>query len=491
MNKRLLYLAEGTVICVALSISGCGKYLDIAPDMRTDLDSPEKVGELLATAYPQANYIPFTEILSDNAGDKGTGNAPVVNSAPYHFQDVSDIHQDSPTYYWNASYTAIAAANHALQAIERNGNTEAYQPYKGEALVARAYAHFMLAVLFAQPYEEHAAANLPGIPYVTEVEDVVIKRYERRTVAYVYDQIEKDLLEGLSLLDDGVYISPKFHFTTAAAHAFASRYYLFKRAYAKALEHANAVFGEGSFASNLRPVNSEAYRSLQYLELAAHYTRADNPANILLVEVPTLWGRSYPNYRYGFTVATWNEVFGANVTGGVWGYGVYGSDMTLNIPKFREHFVRQSLHAETGIPYNMVPLFTAEEVLFNRAEAKAMMGDFVGALADLNDYAATRMGYDYQNPVYMPDLHKITRDKLLGFYRTFSMEEALVKCILDFKRVNFLHEGQRWFDIVRHNLGVVHRTADNRILTLGPNDPMRIAQIPQEAQSAGVELNPR
>jgi len=489
--KRLQRKIKGIGAFAMLLFGACGNYLDVSPDLRAELDSPEKVGELLATAYPQANYIPFTETLSDNVGDKGTGNAPVVNSAPYHFEDVADIYQDSPTYYWNACYTAIAAANHALQAIARHGDTEAYQPYKGEALVARAYAHFMLVTLFAQPYEEYAAASLPGIPYVTEVEDVVIKRYERHTVAYVYEQIENDLMEGLPLLDDAVYVSPKYHFTSAAAHAFASRFYLFKKDYAKVVEHSNAVFGGGSLQPYLRPVNSMAYRSLQYLELEAEYTRADNPSNLLLAEVPTSWGRSYPAYRYGFTVSELNEIFGENPTGGIWTYGIYGSETVLNIPKFREHFVKQSLHAETGIAYNMVPLFTAEEVLFNRAEANAMLGNFTDALADLNDYASTRMGYSYQDPVYVPELHSIDRDKLLGVYGTFSMEEALVKCVLDFKRANFLHEGLRWFDIIRHNLGVIHRTADNRTLTLGPNDPMRILQIPQEAQRSGIELNPR
>jgi starch-binding outer membrane protein, SusD/RagB family len=475
-----------------ITLVGCNKYLDVSPDMRAELNTPEKVGELLATAYPQANYIPFTESMSDNVADKGAGSVDMVNSAPFQFKDITDIMQDSPVYYWNASYKSIAAANHALEAIAKAGDAKAYSRYKGEALIARAYAHFMLVILFSQPYEEHSAATLPGIPYVTEVEKVVIKKYERKTVAYVYQQIEKDITEGLPLIDDGAYISPKYHFTTAAAHAFASRFYLFKKDYQKTLAHANAVFTSGSIRSNLRQVNSTAYRSYQYNELQAQYTKSDNSANILLVEVPTAWGRSFASYRYGFSTAVLNELIQSqNITQGSWAYNIYGNELVYNIPKFREHFVRQTLNAETGIPYNMVPLFSAEEVLFNRAEANAMLGNEEAAINDLNDFSSTRIIYTDMIPIYVPEIHDIDRDKLVAFYKTADIQQALVRCILDFKRVNFLFEGQRWFDIIRHKLPVEHVTSTNKKMVLGPNDPMRVFQIPEEAQSSGIQLNPR
>ena len=79
---------------------------------------------------------------------------------------------------------------------------------KGEALVARAYSHFMLVNFFSKFYNEATAATDPGIPYVTEPETVSIKQYDRKTVMYVYDMIEKDFLEGLPLLDDNAYSVP-------------------------------------------------------------------------------------------------------------------------------------------------------------------------------------------------------------------------------------------------------------------------------------------
>lgn len=485
-----------TILISLLSFStlatSCSKYLDQSPDMRTELNSPQKVGELLATAYPQANYIPFTESMSDNVGDKGAGSIDLINSNPFQFKDADQNDLDGPIFYWNAAYKAIASANQALQVINANSNDKQYSPYKGEALVARAYAHFMLSVFFAQAYSPNSAFTDPGVPYVTEPESKVIKKYERGTVANVYENVEKDLLEGFPLLDDSKYKAPKYHFTRVAAAAFASRFYLFKKDYQKAIAYANMAFPGETIRPNLRPVNSDKYRSYQYFELEAQYTRADNPANLLLAETPSIWGRSYARYRYTLTSTLMRELFSSpNATGGIWAYNIYGSELTLNIPKFREHFVRQNLNAESGIPYNMVPLFTSEEVLFNRAESQAMLGNYDAAIADINRLAASKIIHSYNFPIYFDDLLDVNMEKLMDFYKTKDQKQAVLNCILDFKRVCFLAEGLRWFDIVRHNITVVHKKSNGETLILGPNHPMRVFQMPEEVQSSGIQLNPR
>jgi len=165
---------------------------------------------------------------------------------------VDDKDQDSPENYWFACYTAIAAANQALDAIKNATDTAAYRAQKGEALVARAYSHFMLVTLFSKVYNPDSASKDIGIPYVTEPENVVMKQYDRKTVAYVYEMIEKDLLAGLPLIDDSKYSVPRYHFNKAAANAFAARFYLFKRDYQKVISNANLAV-TGTVAENLRP----------------------------------------------------------------------------------------------------------------------------------------------------------------------------------------------------------------------------------------------
>src|SRR5688572_28196228 len=220
MKQTFLY----TSFCLLMTASiGCNKFLDKEPDNRATIETPEKVSQLLGTAYPQGNYQAFAETMSDNVADLGTNlsDAGNVIRDPFYFLDSKENQQDSPEFYWYSCYTAIAAANQALQAISKATNPNEYSAQKGEALVARAYSHFMLVNFFSKFFDPATDNSSPGIPYVTEPEDVFIKQYDRKTVQYVYDMIEKDLLEGIPLIRDNVYTVPKYHFNRAAAYAFA------------------------------------------------------------------------------------------------------------------------------------------------------------------------------------------------------------------------------------------------------------------------------
>jgi hypothetical protein len=251
----------------------------------------------------------------------------------------------------------------------------------------------MLVTLFAKPYNRDSAASSPGIPYVTTPEKVVFKNYTRKTVAYVYEMIEKDLLAGLPLLDDTRYTVPRYHFTKAAANAFASRFFLYKQDYAKALGYANSVFSSANVGAVLRPWNS-TYLTLTYNELWAVYAKASEPANLLLVETASSWGRNYFNQRYGMDASKRTEILNSNVTGGTYAFTRHsytlGTDNYM-LPKINEYFVRLSVNATIGYPYVMVPLFTTEEVLFNRIEANIYLNNMSAVLQDLNAYVATRI----------------------------------------------------------------------------------------------------
>src|SRR5690606_2760254 len=99
---------------------------------------------------------------------KGPGNVVIdeTNSSPFLFQDVDSKEDGSPDFYWNACYAAIAAANHALEDIRTAPNPQDYNAQKGEAHMARAYAHIMLVTLFAKFNSPYTALSHSGIPCV-------------------------------------------------------------------------------------------------------------------------------------------------------------------------------------------------------------------------------------------------------------------------------------------------------------------------------------
>ncbi|MDB5246542.1 MAG: hypothetical protein JWQ40_936 [Segetibacter sp.] len=471
--------------------AGCNKYLEKEPDNRVKLNTPEKISQLLGTAYPQGNYQPFAESMSDNVTDIGNGSTDSYDNTvhdPYFFEDSKAIFEDSPENYWFSCYAAIGAANVALEAIAKEKNPDLLKSQKGEALVARAYAHFMLVNFFSRFYDAATAATDPGIPYVTEPETVVIKQYERKTVQYVYDMIEKDLLEGLPLIQDQNYNVPKYHFNRAAANAFAARYYLFKKNYGKVIEYANQAVPGNNFAGNLRGWNSTYQDITDVTELFKIYARASEPANLLLVETKSIWSRSYYTKRWGVSEQKQSEIFPRPdpLTKGNFAFKLYSiSEGTHTlVPKIDEYFVKVSVNANIGDPYVMVPLFTVEEVLFNRAEAYALTGNTTGALADLNTFASKRILN------YSPANHGITVGRINAVYPGAS-QEGIIKAILYYKRAEFVHEGMRWFDILRYKIPVVHTTTDGQTMTLSPNDPRRVLQLPQSTALAGLAPNPR
>jgi starch-binding outer membrane protein, SusD/RagB family len=493
MKKASLYITFG----ILFILSSCNKYLDKEPDNRAKLTNPKKVSELLGSAYPLANYMAFCEAMSDNVGDKGGGDIDPTNRDPYYFENVQSKDEDSPDRYWNACYAAIASANEALVACNKAANPADYQKQKGEALVARAYAHFMLVTLYAKPYDAATASSNPGIPYVTEPETIVIKQYDRKTVAYVYEQIERDLTEGLPLISDEGYAIPKYHFNRAAANAFASRFYLYKKDYQKAVQYAAASIP--NFLPNLRAWNT-TYQTYGINNLPAMYQKTSEPANLLMVTCPTLYnyGLRYVTYRYALTPAKQNEILQSpvQVTGGDWSFitGYVGSQSNPAIPKLNyTDFAYTNVSASIGIPSGTVNLFTAEEVLFNKAEANTYLGNYDAAIADLNTYMSTRLiGV---TPGSLPSSRQITQAKVVAYYNNAPIKTALVSLILELKRAEFIHEGMRWFDILRYNLPVTHQFIGNGgvvtgSVTINATDKRRQLKLPDAVKLSGItDLN--
>jgi len=486
------------LITISIFFSSCEKYLDQAPDMRTEINTVEKVAKLVASAYPMYGNQAMAEAYSDNVNDKGPSiGAPLLEPyvALYQWEDVPGNGNNTPTQYWNGCYTAIAAANQALEAIEKGNFDNSVLPYKGEALIARAYSHFMLVTFFAKAYVVGGQNDSPGIPYVNEPEKIAIKTYSRGTVQSVYDQIQKDLEDGIKLLNGGKWSVPKYHFTYSSANAFAARFYLFKGDWDKVISHANEVFQNGDFTGNLRPEATTLKDQASEIR-QTEYTKADKNYNLLLAHTYSIYQRQGTGYysRFGLGRTTYLNLFGRNTVAGVpfrWNGSSYSSSNHYWTRKFNEYWYVTNPASNTGQPYIMVPLFTADEALINRAEAYVRKKNFVQALQDINQFASVRIeNYNANN-------HRVTIDKAKAYFDLpeDDGEKALIETILQFKQLAFITEGMRWLDILRHRIPVVHNFIDfdgtETFEILGPDDNRRMFQLPNEVKLSNIELNPR
>jgi hypothetical protein len=290
-RKKTTYrssLAIGVVVCTLL---GCNDFLSEVPDNRVSLDDLDKAAQLLTNAYTDASPA-FTDWMTDNVSYTFGVTLRQSHEEAYAWEEISGgpTEQDTPDYYWFGSYGAIAIANEVLAVIDdlptiNEDDERRKEAIEAEALLTRAYAHFMLVNMFGEHFDENASNNL-GVPYVKIPETVFIQEYERESVSKVYSEVEDDLLDGLEKVNDNYYNnSGKYHFTRNAALAFASRFYLYKRDYQRSLQYSNELLGSNP-SQFVRDMTSDVFQAAKssIQGYPQTYSSPDLPSNILVIQ---------------------------------------------------------------------------------------------------------------------------------------------------------------------------------------------------------------
>jgi hypothetical protein len=411
----------------------------------------------------------------------------------------------------------------------------------GEAHVLRAYLHFVLVNTFAEAYkDETMSAADRGIPYVTKPETTVHVDYTTseflHSVKETYDLIEKDLLEGIDLIDDSKYQVVAYHFNRNAANAFAARFYLFKRDYDKVIYYADQALGTNP-SSMLRKWNAINTNTMD--SRLNDYNDHQAPCNFLIQSTYSVQDRMLSACRFAInngktftdnqgrkwkvpsTLKTLIDGGGPNWRGqlpafdsnlfifggqefGVWLFRVY------------EYFEYTDKIAGIGYVHMLYQPFTADETLLCRAEAKLYKGDKAGALQDLtswtyshcvskekkvngdvvpNDLTVSDVKSKYvrngEPSDFVSDLHP----KEMGFEKVLTGDDqAILDCILHFRRIETMFEGLRWYDIKRYGITVYHyyrgaNEDDIHIDSLTYSDSRRVLQVPNNVMEAGYPSN--
>jgi len=485
-------------LVLLVSISSCDEFLSEVPDNRTQINTPEKISELLVTAYPDRTYMAIAETMSDNVFDSALPGSDLNNTQSYNWEMQTQFDEDTEAGFWNSSYQAIAAANQALVAIDELGNPTSLNPQKGEALIARAYSHFMLVQLWANRYNPATAATDLGVPYITKPEGALLVKYKRNTVKEVFDFIEQDLTEGLKYVTNN-YKEPKYHFNVEATKAFASRFYLIKGDWDKVLEFSK---GLGLKPTTLRDYS--AFNAVAFAQMPIEYSKAEQATNLLVAYPGSIWSRSYTN-RFTLSGNKVDLILGKETSlfDKAWlirAAGQYKGGQTVLVPKLYEYFKYTNLTSGVGEPYTSTVLFSNDEFFLNRIEAHVMKNQITEANSELEYFLATRTSG------YNPATDQLTEEKVVAkfpvianeftpFYTLTSVQASYIKAIAEARRRDFLHEGVRWFDIKRFNLVVEHDTYEfgkvSRHNVLAKDDKRRALQIPVRASDNGIELNPR
>nr|WP_291727554.1 RagB/SusD family nutrient uptake outer membrane protein [Bernardetia sp.] len=450
-------MTASLAVTLLVTTTSCDDFLDVQPEQElsddqvfSSLDAAESAvlgmyDRMQTLEYYGRNAIVIPDLMADNTLITPENSNRFI---PFYSYNIVATSGDVRDLYTRA-YQTIKAANNILQNIdnlEANGaeNEAKRNSLKGEALFGRAIAHFDLVRLMGRPYIDDNGASL-GVPLVLSSED---EFNGRATVAEVYAQVIADLEAAVPLLS---FTSP-YRISDDAANAYLSRVYLYKGDNQKAIDAANKIggfellSGEAYVNSWASSGSSEEIFTLKFV--AAENRGANNLGNIF---VPAGYGDVRPT----------NDLINIYPEG----------DIRLSFirPEDGDEYSFK-FGGESGIFGLSSPrIIRYAEVLLNRAEAQAKLGNFSAALADVNSIRVAR--------------------------GASALSSVTVDDILEERRRELAFEGHRLFDLTRNGKGV-NRIENSNLAgapsEIGFNDPKIILPIPEREIDANpvLEQNP-
>lgn len=190
------------IIILLISMTACEKYTDITPKGKNLLNRAEDLNLLMNVNYRGSAFDMLKQSLLINDMYPHLGNVPTLISSGIKNMDYTLLTYD-PTVdragltasdgAYEGMYNYISTvANIVLTNVEKaSGDPKLLGQLKSEALVLRAYMHYILVNIYAKAYDPSTAATDGGIPYVDDINFESVNA--KRTIGEVYSLIVSDL----------------------------------------------------------------------------------------------------------------------------------------------------------------------------------------------------------------------------------------------------------------------------------------------------------
>lgn len=494
---------------VMLMATGCSNFLEeesqdeVIPSSASDLEQI-----LIGEGYQMSSSLmPYLDMMTDDVMSNYTESANQqayvkAGQAPFIWekqlfermkeQDISNYNT------WSGYYSLIKGCNVALDMIDdATGSDSDKGNVKGQALALRGYYYFMLANLFAKPYNAEGIDRdtEPCVPLILK-SDVTDDYPTRNTITEVYDQIEKDLLAAGPLMEAYGTGNNKNKVTDQFVHMLLCRLYLYEERYDDCIRQADIVLAKQPGLlkiANYATRSSSGFYTMHVYhpdspELIWCYSSdtentnfegvcngSDTPAFIVSNDLKSLYDyhksarTNKGDMRLSFFFTTYNV--GSMKWDPTLGTFVQNTDVYWGCHNYN------SGDASKG--------FRTAEAYLNRAESYIRKFQSEGkdayrvqALADLNTLRESRWDGTY-TPVDITDA-----DSLWTFYT----QE---------RRRELAFDDHRWFDLRRFGMPRITHTFE---LTKGQpieyvlekNDSRYVLEIPQEAitRNPSLKQNP-
>jgi starch-binding outer membrane protein, SusD/RagB family len=245
---KLKYIIPATFLLLAV-LAGC-KKIEVKPlGQVPPEDAIKNESDVMATL--NATYTPLrgdnfwggrSQTISELMADFVDGSSFATGDWPSIYNLATQATNGTVNNIYREPYIIIQRANVTLENLSLIGTEANRKNAEGQAKFMRAFCHFELVKMFAQPYGFTADNNHPGIVIKLSSEQELGRK--RNTVKEVYDQIIKDLKEAETLLPTTNGNYP----TSWAAKAMLARVYFQMNDFANAYTYSNAVIASNQFA---------------------------------------------------------------------------------------------------------------------------------------------------------------------------------------------------------------------------------------------------
>ncbi|MDR1602995.1 MAG: RagB/SusD family nutrient uptake outer membrane protein [Tannerella sp.] len=444
MKKTALYCL---IILGAGLFGGCGEdFLDKEPPLYFNegevfADAEKTEGNLLSlyAAIKDNNIFGGRIILvSDNIGDdviNVSGNGVELYNT---YETKVGLNTQENNNFWGAAYLAINKCNTFLKLIDENRELagDKYDLYVAEARFVRAITYYYLHQLYTKPYV--LDSNAPSVPLrLTAESDILNNDLARASSQQVIDQILSDLSVTTALPAGNGTEATVTRATPSAVEALKMRIYMITGDWQKAIEAGQKVTGY-SLAPDVTTIFLPPFIT---------------PENIFSIPFSsTNRGASQSAVAYYYL----NEKsLAIDTLGGITGITGYDNPNDQRISKLTNIGEgKRTLTKFTDATYvEWVPVFRYAEILLNLAECYANIGRETEAIAALKQVRSRSL---------KPEDDTLVLDALTG--------DALKTAIRNERRLEFLGEGLRGFDLMRRAETIVKQPASQAPITVSPAD---------------------
>lgn len=452
-GQRLLYALVYTIVLASLACA-CDAFVQI--DTPENQLSAQTVFEESATAHAAMTDVYSKMREAGVVAGTATGVSNLIGNYADELQFYGGAQSQTQDFYnnsvlalnstvkniWNSTYSQIYAANAVLEGVSKAKALPEVDrtQLQGEALFVRAMLYFYLTNLFGP------------VPYITTTDYQINRKVPRNSTAEVYDAAALDLQNAIVFLNPVYRTKERVRPNKFAAYALLARVKLYQGAWDEASNAASTVLNETAtyaFENNLDKVFlKESSTTLwQFMPKNAGGNTYEGSTFIFLNGPPpesALSENLLANFEPGDQRKThWVKSISNGTTS--W-----------------SHSFKYKQRSNTAVSLeNSIVLHTGEVYLI-RAEARARVGDLIGAKEDLNTI---------RNRAGLTNTSAVTQQEIL----TALLQERRVELFTEF--------GHRFFDLKRLGLA-------NQVLSAAkeswqsPN--LLLLPIPQ----GEIDLNP-